>query len=335
MSTVQRDQSSSPPTQFQIPELLSWSAALLLALLILAGAFAAVALTVNLPTTPTTTAQQLSAASALALITAAAVAIERVIEAIWTFVGLTFGSWAPLSSVGSMIKDLISKSNATLASYQEKAKRLVDEIDEQVKNAEALLAEAQKQLKDLQGTSDPPSAALTDAQQEVARAWEKLRDLQKVKDNKEEISSALMKLPSVQPQDVRSTQDAMLHATQLSGAIAYLQKALPQFQAHAALAEQSVATLSSFVDSFKDNPARRLISIYIGALFGLVIAGAMQLDVLQAVLEPTKAVTGIGVAFTGILIGLGANPTHQVIRLLEEFKKSQKGKNTTPTQDGE
>jgi hypothetical protein len=30
---------------------------------------------------------------------------------------------------------------------------------------------------------------------------------------------------------------------------------------------------------------------------------------------------------TGVLVGLGSNPTHEVIRALQEYKKAKKGEN--------
>jgi hypothetical protein len=36
-----------------------------------------------------------------------------------------------------------------------------------------------------------------------------------------------------------------------------------------------------------------------------------------------------GIVFTGIVMGLGSNPTHEVIRALQEFKKNLKIQNAT------
>jgi hypothetical protein len=306
---------------------------IIVATFVLALAFVIVMTTLTISSVQLVPSSPLTAASAIALIAAAAVAIERIIEAIWTFVGLTAGSWAPLSSIGTTINTLLSESNTALAGYQVQAKQLVEKIDEQIEIAKNKLAQVEQSLKELQGKPDTSGAALTEAQQAVTRAWDELQGLKAVQSRKAEISDVLKKVPSVQPQDVRSTQDALLHATRLAGTLDYLQKVLPRFQEEAALARQSVATLSTFIDSFKDNPARRLISIYIGTLIGLIAAWALRLDVFQATLQPTSPVSGLGVALTGLLIGLGANPTHQVIRLLEEFKKSQKAKNIVNDQN--
>jgi hypothetical protein len=46
--------------------------------------------------------------------------------------------------------------------------------------------------------------------------------------------------------------------------------------------------MQNFLSSFKDNQGRRLISIFLGAMLGLILAGVFGLDVFQAVLEGAK-----------------------------------------------
>jgi hypothetical protein len=271
---------------------------------------------------------QLTAAAALALIGAAAVAIERIIEFIWTAVGLSTASWAPLRKVGTAINDLMDKSNKALESYQKEAKALLDNIGATIAEAERQVSAFSSMLTNLQRRPDTTATQLTDAQKQLSDAWDELHKLQAVQAKKVELTTALAQVPPVTKETVHDKQEVLLYATRLTGAIDSIQAIIPKFQAQATLAKQSVATLTSFVDSFKDNPARRLVSIYIGALFGLSVTYAFQLDVFQAILQPDKGVTEVGVALTGLVIGLGTNPTHQVIRLLEEFKKSQKGNNT-------
>jgi hypothetical protein len=81
--------------------------------------------------------------------------------------------------------------------------------------------------------------------------------------------------------------------------------------------------LTAFLATFADNPGRRLISILFGSLLGLVLAISLGLDVFRAATGAVGA-RWWGVALTGLVMGLGSSPTHEVILALQEFKKNQK-----------
>lgn len=114
---------------------------------------------------------------------------------------------------------------------------------------------------------------------------------------------------------------------------------------HAVLvAGQAVDSVGSFIATFKDNPGKRLLSLELGALAGLAIAGMLGVDLFKAVLSPDSktdiafnwptSIDGIwnwivtapffGVAATGLLLGLGSNPTHEVIGALQQYKIDKK-----------
>jgi hypothetical protein len=82
-------------------------------------------------------------------------------------------------------------------------------------------------------------------------------------------------------------------------------------------------TLTNFLDTFNDNPARRLISILLGCIIGVIATGALGLDALQATLGTTPF-RNVGTAITGIAIGLGSNPTHELIKTLQETKQRRR-----------
>ena len=80
-----------------------------------------------------------------------------------------------------------------------------------------------------------------------------------------------------------------------------------------------------------------MISIYLGSFLGMIIAGVVGMDVFQATLSSetvgaaqatmqmtTQLFPYVGVAMTGLVIGLGSDPTHQVIQVLQEYKKARK-----------
>jgi hypothetical protein len=82
-------------------------------------------------------------------------------------------------------------------------------------------------------------------------------------------------------------------------------------------------TLTNFLDTFNDNPARRLISILFGCIIGVFGAWALGLDAVQATLG-TIPFRGLGSAMTGIVMGLGSNPTHELIKTLQETKQRRR-----------
>jgi hypothetical protein len=78
------------------------------------------------------------------------------------------------------------------------------------------------------------------------------------------------------------------------------------------------------------------MSLYAGAVLGLVAAAVLGLDAIQAVfggvpsgLLAGKAyawLPGIGAAVTGLAMGAGATPTHELIKALKEAKERNKAR---------
>jgi len=87
--------------------------------------------------------------------------------------------------------------------------------------------------------------------------------------------------------------------------------------------EFTAKALTNFLDTFNDNPARRLISILLGCIIGVIAAGVLGLDALQATLG-TKPFGNVGTTITGFAMGLGANPTHELIKTLQETKQRRR-----------
>jgi hypothetical protein len=77
------------------------------------------------------------------------------------------------------------------------------------------------------------------------------------------------------------------------------------------------------LENFKDNPGRKVISIYLGAILGIAVATVAQVDVFHAT-ENEAAFGDLAIPLTGVLMGIGANPTHEVIAALKKYKESKK-----------
>jgi len=238
-----------------------------------------------------------SSAAAIAVITAAAVGIERAIEVFWTVIGLLKDSWWPFGQFRKQLDTLVSQLDGVLKEYFDRAESTARTVRRNVADVGA-------------------------EQQYITSELTRVRDQ----------NAALQRNLGLLAQD---RQHVQLLAASAVSAVSYVERLLPEAQNEAAIAMQAITGLTDFVETFKENPGRRLISIFAGAGVGLLIAGTLGLDIFQAVLAAGATTTqagtlfpALGVAITGVVIGLGANPTHEVIRLVQEYKKSQKTANS-------
>ncbi len=96
-----------------------------------------------------------------------------------------------------------------------------------------------------------------------------------------------------------------------------------------AAATETADRASMILSSFQDNPARRIASLVLGTSFGMVVAGAAGLNLFVATLVtaagdksslPTILAGTAGVLLTGIVIGLGSAPTHEVVKSLQAYR---------------
>lgn len=232
-----------------------------------------------------------SSTAALTLITASAVGIERAIEAFWTYIGLTRGSWWPLGPVREQLDGLLFGLDSSFEPFYQEAHATMQKLQQ---------AEQWGQEK-LDAAS---------------------RDLDEIKKHVDQ----LRKLPI-------DSQRVKLIADSASRSVEYFSRKYPEVKDAADLAGFGIQGIAGFVETFKDNPGRRLISLFAGAIAGMVIAGIVGLDIFQAVLQTGDPASSggflphVGIAVTGLLMGLGANPTHEAIRLLQEVKNTRKTEN--------
>jgi hypothetical protein len=253
---------------------------LLAASVLLLGTFLFVAIVLKSPTV-----EQENATAVLALITAGAVAIERVIEAFWVIMGANGRPWWPFTKVGYRLENMINSLNNDLTPIRDKAKELVGAVGERAEAAAELanqfpnLNQAHWLINNLNqlGPSNRRARNLAEVASKSAEWFEQNHPEEKIKDA-------------------------------------------------AARVQYTADTITNFLDTFNDNPARRLISLVFGCIIGVIVAGALGLDAFKATLGTTPPyVVGIfynaGTAITGIVIGLGANPTHELIKTLQETKQ--------------
>jgi hypothetical protein len=233
-----------------------------------------------------------TSAAALAFITGAAVAIERAIETGWTVVGGIKGSYWPLNVVGNQVDTMVMNLDAAVQPFYQGAADAVTKLAQ---------AEQWSQQQ------------IDSATAEIAQFRQRFAELQALAPDNQRIQ--LLVAAAVQN-------------------VAYIEQKykdhIADFTLARGVADEAINGLQNFVASFKDNPGRRLISLYLGVLAGVVVAGFMGLDLVRASLQipPDKlSHPRLDIVLTGVVLGLGSSPTHEVIRAIQEYKKNRKGEN--------
>lgn len=234
------------------------------------------------------------ASSALAFVGGAAVAIERIIETGWTFLGAAFGTYWPLGAIQKQVGSLVADLDRSLKPFHDR----------------------------LKGELDALAKAGTLTMDEVAHGKQ---EIDRLKTRFDALSGMGVDNQKVQLLVAAAAQNVNHLYGKYKGVVADMDRAN-------AAATSAISGVQSFLVTFKDNPGRRVISMYAGAIMGVGVAGTFGLDLFQAVLEPGPGglpYRSLRVVLTGLVIGLGSNPTHEVIRAVQEYKKSQKAENAT------
>jgi hypothetical protein len=234
-----------------------------------------------------------SAGEILTFIALAAVGIERIIEGFWTFIGLTKGTLWPFSALSQQITSLSNDLNKTLEPF----------------------------YNELEQTLQEAKVGSTLTAQEFESATKQL----------DHLKTSVQQITTLAP----GNQQAAALASAASQIITEIQKSYPTLQTLGTFANEAIGSFANVVATPPDNLGRRFISLFVGTLLGLLITGLLRLDLVQAIFQsPTFGnAFGLqfywGIIFTGVVMGLGSNPTHEVIRVLQEYKKTLKIQNTT------
>ncbi len=239
---------------------------------------------------PTTHAGFRDSANVLAFISGTAIGIERVIELMWTILGGILGTYWPLTTVRNQVNKMVGDLDTSLSLVHQ---HVADN------------------LKQLEGKPDITKDWLDTAGKEITAFRGRFEGLKGL---------------------APDNQNIQLLVAAASQNVNYLHEkyktTLPTLKNSADVANEVINSLQNFLATFKDNPGRRLISLYVGAIMGLGVAGIFGLDLFQAVLQPdTIKYPALNIILTGLIIGLGSNPTHEVIRAVQEYKKGRKGEN--------
>jgi hypothetical protein len=232
------------------------------------------------------------AATTLAFIGGAAMGIERVLEGFWTVMGGVVGTYWPLNVINKQVETLVADLDGALKPFHE---------------------EALKKIQTLKSAGDK-------TEEELKRLNEAENEIGKLKARFDEIKNLAPDNERVQLLTAAASQNVAVLQQKFGDLLTDADRATK-------VAKTAIGGLQDFLSTFKDNPGRRLISIYFGTILGVVVAGFFGLDLFGAASGSASTHGRWSVLLTGVIIGLGSNPTHEVIRAIQEFKKGQKGEN--------
>jgi len=228
-----------------------------------------------------------SAAAVLALVSALAVGIERILEGFWTVVdNLAANPSLFFSSDAKRFQHFAQQLNDVV-------KAPLDDLSKGLQSADQLASKVQKELPGVQSKI----GTLLDSVGSVATS----QDPQAWRDGLPAIRKGLVEVHAA----LGSAEDQAA----LQGGIAGLD------------------ALSGWVSSLTGNPGRRLLSLIAASLMGLGASWVLGLDVIHAALGTAgaAAVSALpwGMVATGLVIGLGSNPTHELVKGLQAYKQSK------------
>ncbi|HYO44279.1 MAG TPA: hypothetical protein VES19_13870 [Candidatus Limnocylindrales bacterium] len=246
------------------------------------------------------------AASVLAFVSLTAIAIERLIEGAFSVVSGRLGEWWPLRAVRGEFNAFEAATNDVLGP-------VTGQTIEQLSAARDLMVAAGQDVTAIQQTMDGVVA-------QHARLSAQLED---VRSKLPPGSARLGRLGEINAAMATTLHDAHVVGTAATGGA---REALRQ-------ASEVAERASLIIATFTDNPARRVASLFLGAGLGMVVAAAVGLNLFAATLEPPAGAIDmagllagkIGIVLTGVLIGLGSSPTHEVVKSLQAYKVSRTG----------
>lgn len=245
-------------------------------------------------------------AAVLAFASLAAVVIERLIEGLFTALSGPLGQWWPMSSIKKEFDTFEKETESALTSVLEKTEKALE-------RAKSVAGEGTERFENLQAAHSRLNAEAESLSAQFEDARAKLAPG----------SARLQRAATIS----RAAHTALAEALEATGDTVSDAHAL--LQRTSATADRALL----IIGSFHDNPARRLASLGLGAAFGSIIAGGVGLNIFSATLAtgataddvwvPQWLLGGLGVALTGIVIGLGSAPTHEVIKALQRYKQGR------------
>lgn len=185
------------------------------------------------------------------------------------------------------------------------------EINTMASNLDQLLAPFYQQLT--KAVEDAKNAEQW-SQQQLDAANQEITDIQNLIDRLKHLAPG--------------SQQATAIANVVSQQVSNFKQKYKTLDNEAAIANLAISDFATFIVTPTDNLGRRFISLFLGMYLGLVVAGVLGLDLLQSIFT-TSLAFHLGIVFTGLVMGLGSSPTHEVIQVLQNWKSNLKTQGTT------
>lgn len=236
-------------------------------------------------------------AAVLAFVTGIAVGVERVIELAWAQVDKNSekGAWWPLSLVTDALREVEMNTNEVLKPFVADVDKLLGDLDGWVGDNAAKAAAVNSVATQIEERAKATKIAIANAQR-LAPGSSRFAAIARATDDFTHDSELIARKAGVWSRDLerklRAASDAFSGAQDIVGA-------------------------------FKSNPARKTMSIALGVPLAILASGALGLNMFSAVLgsDVPGYMAGLaGILATGVVVGLGSNPTHEVIKALQRRK---------------
>ena len=232
----------------------------------------------------------------LVLVAAVATGIERILEAVWGFVDRSkkTGAWWPLSVVIDAMTEIEQETDRAFRPFLEHAERLTSSVTDTANDTADFAHRKAEAMAEIGKEVANAAEDLARTQQKLAPSSERFAIVSRTADHLVSRSRSILDQYSVASTEIEKALSAAARAANHTGDV---------------------------VSSFSKNPARRLMSFAGGVILGLAVAGFLRLNMFIAVLGPDDQPSYVlgwgGVILTGVVIGLGSSPTHEVIRALQ------------------
>lgn len=267
----------------------------------------------------------IAATTVLAFVAVLAVGVERVVELFFSIIDRReqFGGWWPLNQVSQSITNYETNTDAILTGPLKKVVEGLESAKSGLNQSDAEFAELEE--------------AITDAKATVADLEKRRQDLGSLAPG----SPRLILLTGIAGDALDTIDRTVDEFGERVGAP--LSDVRRDAKRLAAACDRGVDVISTF----SDNPARRVLSVVVGATLGMLVAGFFGLNLFLAIAQepdesgnaggqseakcaldnPTECLTEeAGIVVTGVILGLGSNPTHEIISGLRKREKERRAR---------
>jgi hypothetical protein len=243
------------------------------------------------------------AAAVLAFASLLAIGIERVVEFGWLIVDAAkgFGGYFPLNVLMQQFREVDAQTDALMGDVFKGTRKVLDD-------AIAVGKEAGEAVESLETT-----ARQLDLQRRNLEA--RLTEVRKLAPGSGRLATTA---------DIVEQLSTSMHA-----AVVGIGKADDAVTDAIVAARASAKTALEVITAVGDNPSRRIASLLVSSGLGILVAGFVGVNLFKAVLDQSQGSAEavlfgkLGVVVTGLVLGLGSGPTHELVKGLQRYKDSR------------